>query len=166
MEPLPPSLLRLDAYLLSKIGKHARSLAAARLAERGLTMRHMAVLAALVDYGQQIQRDLATRLGQDPSDVVKTLDDLGARGEIERTRDPADRRRSRVSVTAAGRSALAELLAEATAAEEDLLAPLDPAEREQLHGLLSRVFDFVSTRSESTAESTVESTAEPTAAPR
>lgn len=146
MEPLPPSppsLLRLDAYLLSRIGKHARGLAAARLAERGLTMRHMAVLAALADFGPQIQRDLAARLGQDPSDVVKTLDDLGVRGWIERTRDPADRRRSRVTVTAAGRSALAGLLAEATAAEEELLAPLSPAEREQLHGLLGRVFGYV-----------------------
>ncbi|HTJ67764.1 MAG TPA: MarR family transcriptional regulator [Actinospica sp.] len=139
MEPLPPSLLELNAYLLSKVGKTARQSAATRLAEHGLLMRHLAVLAALGDFGPHIQRDLAVRLGQDPSDIVKTLDDLAARGQIERTRDPADRRRSAVSLTDEGRRALADLLDESTAAEDELLAPLSPAERELLHALLLRL---------------------------
>jgi DNA-binding MarR family transcriptional regulator len=146
MDPLPPSLLELNAYLLSKTGRYARRLATIRLAERGLQMRHMAVLAALSDFGPHIQRDLAARLDQDPSDVVKTLDDLSAHGQIERTRDPVDRRRSLVSITEAGHAALAELLAESTAAEDDLLAPLSPAERELMHALLLRVHEYTQER--------------------
>jgi MarR family transcriptional regulator, lower aerobic nicotinate degradation pathway regulator len=101
------------------------------------------VLAALDDFGPHVQRELASRLGLDPSDVVKVLDELTARGQVERTRDSADRRRVQVRLTADGRAALAELLTEARATDEDLLAPLDPAEREQLHGLLTRVLDHV-----------------------
>lgn len=143
METLPPSLLELDAYLLSKIGKDARRRAAIRLAERELRLWHLAVLAALDDFGPHVQRELAVRLGLDPSDVVKVLDELTARGHVERTRDPADRRRVQARLTPEGRVALAELLAEARTTDEDLLAPLDAAEREQLHGLLRRVLDHV-----------------------
>jgi len=143
MESLPPSLLELDAYLLSKIGKDARRRAAVRLAERELRLWHMAVLAALEDFGPLVQRELAARLGLDPSDVVKVLDELTARGQVERTRDPADRRRVQARLTPAGHAVLAELLAEARATDENLLAPLDPAERRQLHGLLTRVLDHV-----------------------
>lgn len=141
MEPLPPSLLELDAYLLSKIGKDARRRAAIRLAERELRLWHLAVLAALNDFGPHIQRDLASRLGLDPSDVVKILDELTARGQVERTRDPVDRRRVQARLTPDGRAVLTELLAEARTVDEQLLAPLDPDEREQLHGLLARVLD-------------------------
>ena len=147
METLPPSLLELDAYLLSKIGKEARRRTAVRLAERELRLWHLAVLGALDDFGPHVQRELAVRLGIDPSDVVKVLDELTARGHVERTRDPADRRRVQARLTPDGRVALAELLAEARTTDEDLLAPLDPAEREQLHGLLRRVLDHVRTES-------------------
>jgi DNA-binding MarR family transcriptional regulator len=147
METLPPSLLELDAYLLSKIGKEARRRTAVRLAERELRLWHLAVLAALDDFGPHVQRELAVRLGLDPSDVVKVLDELTVRGHVERTRDPADRRRVQARLTPDGRVALAELLAEARTTDEDLLAPLDPAEREQLHGLLRRVLDHVRTES-------------------
>jgi DNA-binding MarR family transcriptional regulator len=145
MESLPPSLLELDAYLLSKIGKEARRRAALHLAERDLRLWHLAVLAALDDFGPHVQRELASRLGLDPSDVVKVLDDLTDHGHVERTRDTADRRRVQARLTLSGHTALSELLAEARATDEDLLAPLDPAEREQLHGLLARVLDHVRT---------------------
>ena len=139
MEPLPPSLLELNVYLLSKIGKGARRAAAERLAARRLRLWHMAVLATLDDFGPQIQRDLATRLGIDPSDVVKVLDELAGAGLVERTRDPADRRRVTATVTEPGRSLLAELQADEKAADDELLAPLDEAERAHLHALLLRV---------------------------
>jgi DNA-binding MarR family transcriptional regulator len=147
MESLPPSLLKLDAYLLSKIGKDARRRAATRLAQHELRLWHLAVLAALDDFGPQVQRELAFRLGLDPSDVVKVLDELTTRGQVERTRDPADRRRVHARLTPDGHTALAELLAEARVTDEELLAPLTAAEREQLHRLLTRVLEHVSAES-------------------
>lgn len=140
MDALPPSLLDLTAYLLSKLGKQARSATGDRLAARGLRLWHFAVLAALADFGPHIQRDLAARLGIDASDVVKVVDDLADDGYAERARDLADRRRITVTLTPAGRGALTELQAEAKAADEVLLTPLSVAERVQLHALLLRVF--------------------------
>ncbi|WP_354642768.1 MarR family winged helix-turn-helix transcriptional regulator [Kitasatospora camelliae] len=142
----PPSLAGLSTYLLSRIGKESRSRLAGRLAERGLRLWHMAVLAALADFGPHVQRDLAVRLAIHPSDVAKVVEDLAAAGRVERTRDPADRRRVLVAVTPEGAAALAELRREAEAVQDDLLAPLDPAERALLAGMLTRVFDHLGPR--------------------
>ncbi|WP_327292296.1 MarR family winged helix-turn-helix transcriptional regulator [Streptomyces sp. NBC_01198] len=136
----PPTLTALTTYLLSRTGKTARGRLAAELAEQGLRLWHMAVLAALADFGPHTQRDLADRLAIDPSDMVKVLDDLTAAGHVTRTRDPADRRRVRVTLTPAGRSALAALVTGAESVQAALLAPLTPAERATLHGLLGRLF--------------------------
>ncbi|WP_033825220.1 MarR family winged helix-turn-helix transcriptional regulator [Kitasatospora sp. MBT63] len=144
-DTLPPSLTGLTTYLLSRTGKAARGLLAARLARRGLRLWHMAVLAALADFGPHAQRELAVRLSVDPSDITKVVDDLAAATWVERTRDPADRRRVRVHATPAGLTALTELQAEAEAVQATLLTPLTPAERTQLTDLLRRVFETLPT---------------------
>ncbi|GAA1078234.1 MarR family winged helix-turn-helix transcriptional regulator [Kitasatospora arboriphila] len=138
---VPPSLLDLSTYLLSRTGKAARTRLAERLARRGLRLWHLAVLAALADFGPHAQRDLSVRLSVDPSDIAKVVDELAAAGWVDRSRDPADRRRIRVTVTDPGRTALRELQAEAAAVQAELLAPLSAAERTRLHGLLRRLFD-------------------------
>ncbi|GAA4602950.1 MarR family transcriptional regulator [Actinoallomurus liliacearum] len=140
MEETPPSLLALTPYLLSRVGKTARGRIAERLTAREMRLWHMAVLAALADFGPHAQRDLAARLRIDPSDVVKVLDELAAAGRVERARDPADRRRVTVTITAAGRTALSELTADTSAVQEEVLAPLDEGERAVLHSLLRRIF--------------------------
>ncbi|MFI0896255.1 MarR family winged helix-turn-helix transcriptional regulator [Streptomyces sp. NPDC020983] len=137
----PPTLTALTTYLLSRTGKAARGRLAARLAEQGLRLWHMAVLAALADFGPHTQRELAERLAIDPSDIVKVLDDLAAAGHVTRTRDPADRRRVRVTLTPSGATALAGQVAGAESVQSALLAPLTPQERATLHALLLRVFD-------------------------
>jgi len=139
MEQTPPSLTALTTYLLSKVGKTARGRLGARLADRGLRLWHMAVLAALADFGPHAQRDLAARLSIDPSDIVKIIDELAALGYAARDRDPADRRRVQVTLTPQGRTALAELTEEAANVQSELLAPLTPAERATLHTLLTRL---------------------------
>ncbi|WP_316528870.1 MarR family winged helix-turn-helix transcriptional regulator [Kitasatospora brasiliensis] len=136
---LPPTLLDLSTYLLSRVGKTARGRFAERLAERGLRLWDMAVLAALADFGPQAQRDLAARLAIDPSDLAKVADQLAAAGYVQRARDQADRRRVSVSVTEAGRALLAELDAQARAVQDEVLAPLDAGERQVLQELLLRV---------------------------
>ncbi|MFJ9950056.1 MarR family winged helix-turn-helix transcriptional regulator [Kitasatospora sp. NPDC091207] len=135
----PPTLLDLSTYLLSRIGRTARTRLAERLAGRGLRLWDMAVLAALADFGPHAQRDLVRRLGVDPSDLAKVADRLATAGCVERVRDGADRRRVSVSITATGRAVLAELDAEARAVQDEVLAPLDAQERRTLHDLLRRV---------------------------
>ncbi|SED51869.1 MarR family winged helix-turn-helix transcriptional regulator [Streptomyces sp. TLI_105] len=135
----PPALLGLSTYLLSRIGKTARGRLADRLAGRGLRLWDMAVLAALSDFGPHAQRDLVVRLGVDPSDIAKVVDQLTTGGYVERARDPEDRRRVSVTLAPAGRDLLAELDAEARSVQDELLAPLAPEERALLQGLLLRV---------------------------
>jgi DNA-binding MarR family transcriptional regulator len=139
METVPPTLLDLTSFLLARTGRAARARLTARLAERDQRLWHLAVLAALDDFGPQVQRELATRLAIDPSDLVKVLDDLSRAGQVERARSTTDRRRIRVSLTPAGRTALAELLRQARAVQDEVLAPLAPAERDELHRLLLRL---------------------------
>ncbi|NED11479.1 MarR family winged helix-turn-helix transcriptional regulator [Streptomyces sp. SID9124] len=141
MNETPPSLLGLTTYLMSKTGKAARGRLADRLAERGLRLWHMAVLAALTDFGPHVQRELASRLSVDRSDIVKIVDGLGAAGLVDRARDTADRRRVTVTVTPAGRALLESLKADALAVQEDVLAPLTARERAQLTALLLRVHE-------------------------
>jgi DNA-binding MarR family transcriptional regulator len=136
----PPTLMGIDAYLLSLSGKAGRSRVADRLAALGLRMWHMSVLAALADFGPHAQRDLSDRLSVDPSDMAKVIDQLAGPGHVERTRDDADRRRVLVTLTASGRELLARLLTETAAVDEVLLSGLTPSERDQLHGLLLKVF--------------------------
>jgi len=136
----PPSLLGLSTYLLSLTGKAARGRLADRLAERGLRLWHMAVLAALADFGPHVQRALANRLSLDPSDVAKVVDELAVAGHVDRVRDAADRRRVAVSLTPAGRAVLAELDAEARRVQDELLAPLSQAERTELQEMLRKVY--------------------------
>lgn len=144
MDPrTPPTLSELTTYLLSKTGKEARSRLAARLAEEGLRLWHMAVLAALADFGPHAQRDLALRVAVDASDIVKVVDDLAEAGYAERARDTVDRRRVNVAITPEGRTALKRLRLKAAVVQDVILAPLDGDERDQLHALLSRVYDGI-----------------------
>ncbi|MES9555131.1 MarR family winged helix-turn-helix transcriptional regulator [Streptomyces sp. NPDC088190] len=143
MSETPPSLLGLTTYLMSRTGRAARSTLAARLADRKLRLWHMAVLSALVDFGPHVQRELASRLKIDRSDVVKIVDDLSVAGFVDRARDTGDRRRVTVTPTLAGRAALKELQAEALEAQESLLAPLTGPEQAQLAALLRRVHAHV-----------------------
>ncbi|MFI6364678.1 MarR family winged helix-turn-helix transcriptional regulator [Nocardia sp. NPDC050630] len=138
---LPPSLLGLETYLLSRVGKVARGRFAERLAARGLRLWHMAVLAALVDFGPHAQRDLGIRLDIHPSDVAKIVDELASAGQVERTRDPEDRRRMSVRITKTGRALLRALDKDAGRIRDEILAPLRPEERIVLGDMLLRLFE-------------------------
>ncbi|MEU3748972.1 MULTISPECIES: winged helix DNA-binding protein [Streptomyces] len=135
----PPSVLDLHAYLLTAIGKAARRRLTERLTARGLRLWHLTVMALLADLGPQMKTALATRLDMNASDLVKIVNDLDRAGHVDCVRDTADRRRVVVRLTDEGRTALAELSADIASADDDILAPLSPAERDQLGSLLRRV---------------------------
>ena len=77
----------------------------------------------------------------DRSDVVASLNELEDQGLIERTPDPADRRRNVVRCTAAGGRRLTELEVVVTAVNEELLALLPAPDRPRLVDLLLRLTD-------------------------
>ncbi|MFI9292291.1 MarR family winged helix-turn-helix transcriptional regulator [Streptomyces gardneri] len=135
----PPSVLDLHAYLLTAIGKAARRRLTDRLTARGLRLWHLTVMALLHDLGPQMKTALATRLDMNASDLVKIVNDLDRAGHVDCVRDTVDRRRVVVGLTDEGRTALAELSADIASTDDEVLAPLSPAERAQLGSLLRRV---------------------------
>lgn len=136
-----PSLRAIDVYLLSRVGKAGRRRLAERLAGIGFTLRHMAILSYLADRGPSAQREIGRALAIDPSDLVGALDELQDRDQVRRERDPDDRRRHRVSLTPAGRTALRRCRRHAAAVDDEVLAPLSAGDRRKLGELLGRLFD-------------------------
>jgi DNA-binding MarR family transcriptional regulator len=96
------------------------------------------LLAAAEDLpGTQLA--MAHRLGIDRTVMTYLLDDLESAGLVERQPDPTDRRARRIQVTGSGRRLLEERAERLKGAEDDVLAALDPTDREAFRALLRRL---------------------------
>lgn len=136
---LPKELVASTAFLLKRLGYVAKDRAMAGYERNGLHPYHHAVLEVLDEGSRETQGAIADALGYDRGQLVGLLDELEDRNLLVRRRDPADRRRHIVQMTPEGKRALAKLRALSGELEDDFLAPLDAAERKQLHGLLLRL---------------------------
>jgi DNA-binding MarR family transcriptional regulator len=136
---LHSALTRHTGFLINRIAVVARKQFAARLDSLDLNLRMWGVLNVLDVEGAITQHALGRSVGIDPSSMVATIDELEARGLVERRRHPSDRRAHALYLTEAGTETLARGRALARQAQDELLAPLDAEEREELHELLLRV---------------------------
>jgi DNA-binding MarR family transcriptional regulator len=136
---LHSALLRHTGFLISRMGMVAQRQFAERMETLGLTPRMWGALNVLEAEGAITQHALGKCVGSDPSSMVSTIDELEARGLVERRRHPTDRRAHALHVTTKGRQTLARGRELAMGAQADLLAPLSEEEREQLHELLLRL---------------------------
>lgn len=139
--PLHEALVRNTGFLISRMGWFAQKRFSERIAAVGLTPRGWGALNVLDKEGVITQHALCKCMGMDPSSMVATIDELEAKGLVERRRNPQDRRAHALHVTAEGRTTLSEGRKLARRAQDDLLAPLNPQEREQLHALLLRLVE-------------------------
>ncbi|KUM87796.1 MarR family transcriptional regulator [Streptomyces pseudovenezuelae] len=128
-------------YLLYRLGLRSGQLFNTFLQESGLRLRHYAVLRYLAGSEGALQRELSAQLGYDPSAIVGLVDDLEKLGMTERRPSPDDRRSKTVVLTDTGRSFLRGTDEAGRRVTNDLLAPLDPAERDTLQALLLRIAD-------------------------
>ena len=136
---LPEELVASTTFLLKRLGFAAKDRSMAAYEEAGLHPYHFAVLVAAGEGPHETQGAIADRLGYDKGQLVGLLDELEERGLVERQRDPQDRRRQLVSLTAEGKQTLRRLRTLAREIEDDFLAPLNDEERAQLHALLLRL---------------------------
>ncbi len=125
--------------LLSRLARAANSALAGALERIGLRAIHFAILHRLAEGGPSSQADLAGPLRLQPSNLVRVLDELEDAGLIARERDPEDRRRQTVVLSAKGAAALRKAETAAERVEAELLAALTPAEQAELGRLLGRV---------------------------
>lgn len=137
-----PAVLRASSgYLLARLGAESRRRWARMLSERGLTPHHYGVLLTLDDLRVTYQQRLSRAIGVDPRNAVPVVDHLQRNGLIERTRDPADRRRHAIALTEEGRTAVAELRREAEVIESEMFQGLSADERAALHRLLYKLVE-------------------------
>lgn len=104
----------------------------------GMHMRHLMALSYVRDHDGGPQQELAEALCMDANNVVLLLNELEQAGYVARRRDPDDRRRHRVELTAAGAKALANAEHAQETIEDDVLQALDADERATLWRLLTR----------------------------
>jgi DNA-binding MarR family transcriptional regulator len=140
-DPTQHPLRGTAVWLLGRASLGAQQLTQERLASAGVRKWHYAVLATLADGGPAAQAEIGRRIGLDRSDMVAVLNDLQRDGYLSRSPDPADRRRNRVEVTRTGRSALKRFRRLIFEADDKLLEPLSPTDRQHLISLLERIVD-------------------------
>ncbi|MET7400049.1 MarR family transcriptional regulator [Dactylosporangium sp. NPDC005572] len=136
--------IRMDdfpSWLLGQASAHAYRLVSERLGTLGARGYHFRLLVTLAGHGPASQATLSRITGIHVSDIVAALNELAEGGHVQRTPDPDDRRRNVVTITPAGRRHLSRLNRELLRAQEELLTPLAPAERDQLMSLLRKVLE-------------------------
>lgn len=132
--------------LVAKARALALKITGVRLRDRGVDLKHYAVLAALEPSQAPSQRELADYLRLEARRLRPLLNSMESEGLIRRTTGQ-DRRSHAIELTDAGRVLLAECREVVADAEEEYLRPLTEEQREQLRDLLlaiarSRVLDY------------------------
>lgn len=139
---LPDELLNKSGFLMVRLALGFKVRAIEALEAAGSSQYHYSVLAVVGEQAHKGQATIAAALGIDPSQLVGILDALEDKRLIVRQRDPEDRRRHVVSLTAKGRQQLVRLRTTIDRLEDELFAPLDPASRQTLHTILLRLTGF------------------------
>jgi DNA-binding MarR family transcriptional regulator len=116
----------------------------------GMRARQLVALSYLRDHGGGAQQQLSEALCVDANNLVLLLNSLEGAGHVRRRRDPIDRRRHLVELTARGASALARAERAQAELEHEILAGLSPRERASLRELLARALEATEEREPAT----------------
>ena len=127
--------LRWPSYVLGRLHRASRAVVEQGLAEVGLNLREYLVLTHVEDLRHGSQQEVADRAHLDRSDLVKVLDGLEQQALVTRKRDPTDRRRHVLALTAAGRRTLQRANRASELATGRAFAALTEQELRTLHRL-------------------------------
>jgi DNA-binding MarR family transcriptional regulator len=120
------------AFLLTQLGHDAATQFAEQMATIDLSAPHAGILRTIASEPGRSQQALSGRLGVLPSRVVAHVDELEARGYVERRRNPDDRR-----LTASGKRLMQKISTLARQHEGRMTAGLDEQQRGTLRELLA-----------------------------
>ncbi|MFD2500408.1 MarR family winged helix-turn-helix transcriptional regulator [Rhizorhabdus histidinilytica] len=122
------NLLDAPGHLLRR--NHQRSYEIfARHVGDDVTRQQIALLIALSKNPGSSQRELVEATGIDKSTLKEMLGRMVARDWVKRERDPNDNRAWTMQITPGGEALLADRIEGVVAAQREILAPLEPADR-------------------------------------
>lgn len=137
--------LRNFGFLVRDVSRLSSKLFERNARDLDLTLAQCKVLAYLSRNEGISQARLAEFTETDPMTLVRTLDRMQQDGLIERRPDPADRRAHRLYLREGAKPILQRMWKIADQVRGDVLAALNPNEREQLIELLERVHSKLQT---------------------
>src|SRR3954463_16619818 len=141
-ESAPPGIARQwPTLLMIKLGRITMHRFTEALEPFGIRPRHVAALIELRDSGELPQQSLCGQLHLDPTNLVAILNELEEKGYAMRRRYPEDRRRHLVEVSPKGIAVIEKVSEVMDGVEADLLEGLEPAERGQLEGLRTSIWE-------------------------
>jgi DNA-binding MarR family transcriptional regulator len=123
-DALPAALATRLGYLLKHVQQDLMRAAGPVLAEFGIDGREAAVLAVLAAGPPLSQQEAAGRLGVDRTTMVALIDELEAKGLVDRQRSGADRRVNLIVLTDAGQRCARDAGRARDDIERAFLAPL------------------------------------------
>jgi DNA-binding MarR family transcriptional regulator len=109
----------------------------------GIRLKQFIALDYLRELGGTTQQQLGETLHLDKNNCVILLNDLEEDGYVERRRDPTDRRRHLVEMTAAGEKALERAEVKLETLEDEVIGDLSDEERATLRELLAKALGCV-----------------------
>ncbi len=126
-------------YLHRRAHQRHVSLFTAALAHAELTPTQFTALLKTVQLGKITQNLLGRHAAMDPATIQGVVQRLTARGLVQRSRDPMDRRTAVLEPTEAGVALIARVVACARQAHDAALSPLSAEERVQVVALLRKI---------------------------
>ncbi|MGB0616405.1 MAG: MarR family winged helix-turn-helix transcriptional regulator [Acidimicrobiales bacterium] len=133
-----PSWRRVEIALIHT-ARRLRSAFDHRLTELDLNLNQASLLAFVNDFGGTNQTALAEMVGVGRASCGAMIDQLEARGLVERQPDPEDRRVWLVAITAEGTALVEQFYAVDEEFRKDIRRDISRAERQQLASLLERL---------------------------
>jgi MarR family transcriptional regulator for hemolysin len=130
---------------LSMTAKAVRGYVDQQMALAGSSLTVAIVTRILAATPGLAQRELAAELGIEGPTMARHIDRLERDGIVTRTRDDADRRVLRVSLTGKGYELRDRLFAVSARTHEQLVAVFDPGELARFEEYLDRIADHATT---------------------
>lgn len=127
-------------FLLSRVGTAVQTGFKELLGSWEIRPQHFAILMAVAAAGEASQQELCQALGIDSGNMVEMVDALEALGYARRRRDPRDRRRYLIAMTAEGQATFAAVAKAVTEYTERFLEPLSQAEQAGLVAALAKLY--------------------------
>ncbi|MBS8225380.1 MarR family winged helix-turn-helix transcriptional regulator [Vannielia litorea] len=140
MEAPLAEIQHIPGHLIRRLNQIAVAVFTDHVAEAGLELTpvQFAVLSTLSETQGLGQAALAGAVAHDKVTIGGVLDRMEQKGLVSRRISPRDRRAREISLTPEGAALLARAKPVIHALQEDILAGLDPAERETFLALLQK----------------------------